>query len=227
MDLSCFDKSHSFPLLKATRRKSVCTSSSWTFSERATWTTASGGWTKTRASSSSPPNTKKSWRLTGAKRKETAKKWPTRKWPELWETMEKLERSRKWRRSSPTSSARRCWITSAITIITDEETKAQLSELAVDLLFCLGYLPSFLIYLLAMPLCAFSTAFVLTSTQVWVFWCKIQTKSLLYFSKYVNIIWTLMFSSNHWNKLNLSSNCVNGSWLVGLGIIATKNAVLF
>lgn len=108
--------------MQATRGKSACTSSSLTCLEMATWATVSGGWTRTRASSSSPPNTRKLWRTAGVFRRGIAKKWLIKRWPELWGTMEKMGRLKKWRRSWPTSSATTCWgAAMCISMVTDEE----------------------------------------------------------------------------------------------------------
>lgn len=99
----------SLTLTQAARKRYVCISSFWTFFATGTWRTAFGGWTRRKVLSSSPPNTKKHWHIAGASKKATARKWPTRRWHGLWETMARQGRSRKLRRSWPTSLVERWW----------------------------------------------------------------------------------------------------------------------
>lgn len=99
----------SLTLTQAARKRYVCISSFWTFFAVETWRTASGGWTRKKVLSSSPPNTKKHWRIAGASRRAIARKWPTRRWHGLWETTARQGRSRKSRRSWPTSLVERWW----------------------------------------------------------------------------------------------------------------------
>lgn len=99
----------SLTLTQAARKRYVCISSFWTFFAVETWRTASGGWTRKKVLSSSHPNTKKHWHIAGASRKAIARKWPTRRWHGLWETMARQGRSRKSRRSWPTSLVERWW----------------------------------------------------------------------------------------------------------------------
>lgn len=68
VDRTCAD----FPI--QARRKCACTSSFWTCSETATCVRASGGWTRTRAFSSSQQNTRKPWPASGVSRRATAKR---------------------------------------------------------------------------------------------------------------------------------------------------------
>lgn len=104
--LHCFS---SLFLTQAARKRYVCISSFWTFFAAETWKTASGGWTRKKVLSSSPPNTKKHWRTAGASRKAIARKWLTRRWHGLWETTARQGRSRRSRRSWPTSLVERWW----------------------------------------------------------------------------------------------------------------------
>lgn len=102
-------KSLIYFLLQVTTRKCVCTSSCWTCCGRATWRTASGGWTGSKGSSSSPPSTRTRWRTTGASRRATARPWRTRRWPAHWGIMGKQGRFRRSRKSWPISSVERCY----------------------------------------------------------------------------------------------------------------------
>lgn len=71
--------------------------------------TACPGYSPQPASSNFPPRTRTKWRHCGGRERATRGPWPTRRCPAPWGTTPGPERSSRWRRSSPTSSARTPW----------------------------------------------------------------------------------------------------------------------